>query len=120
MVPRGAPSIRHPASRVFAARDPQHHLLPCLSTAPDSHARMAEGMRRNPLSDRSVSVPECHVGKSPTRDQAEPTIASASISNRHRGSIRAATTTIVLAGRIEPNTSPWTRETASASFASAK
>jgi len=52
MVPRVAPGTRHPASRVLAARDPQNDLVPCLSTAPDSHARMAEGMRRDPLSSR--------------------------------------------------------------------
>ena len=48
------------------------------------------------------------------------TTASASISSRQRGSTSAATTTMVVAGRMSPNTLPWTRETTSASPASTR
>ena len=49
--------------------------------------------------------------------QADATTASASISTSQRGSRRAATTTIVEAGRTSPKSSPCARPTSSQSAA---
>lgn len=49
-----------------------------------------------------------------TRPALYPTTATASISTSMRASIRPLTSTIVIAGRTSPNTSPWARPTSSA------
>ena len=53
-------------------------------------------------------------------DNAQSMTASASISIFHRGSSRAATTTIVAAGAASPKATAWARPTSSASLASVR
>jgi hypothetical protein len=53
-----------------------------------------------------------------TSDQLVDTIASASISTSIRGSIKALTSTMLVAGRMEPKTAPCARPIASQSRAS--
>src|SRR5207237_3645327 len=85
----------------------------------------AEGVR--------VALAECVVEDAPAfgvaapfagdrgrEDLAHGSSASASISTRHAGSRRAATTTKADAGFTSPKTSPWARPTASQSAASTR